>query len=76
MVACAFGEWHEQLDVMAQGPISKGGDLILQCGSEDSQICHQPCAACRYLRRKCTEECIFAPYFPQSEKENFVSVHR
>ncbi|GAQ89229.1 Lateral organ boundaries (LOB) domain-containing protein [Klebsormidium nitens] len=35
-----------------------------------------PCAACRFLRRKCTQECIFAPYFPQQEREKFVLLHK
>ncbi|KAG6493905.1 hypothetical protein ZIOFF_048908 [Zingiber officinale] len=35
-----------------------------------------PCAACKLLRRKCTSECIFAPYFPAEHPEKFASVHR
>ncbi|XP_074575992.1 LOB domain-containing protein 25-like [Curcuma longa] len=35
-----------------------------------------PCAACKLLRRKCTQECIFAPYFPAEHPEKFASVHR
>ncbi|XP_039052477.1 LOB domain-containing protein 24-like [Hibiscus syriacus] len=34
------------------------------------------CAACRYLRRKCTEDCILSPYFPSNNPQRFVSVHR
>ncbi|XP_047306164.1 LOB domain-containing protein 36-like [Impatiens glandulifera] len=33
-----------------------------------------PCAACRYLRRKC-RDCIFAPYFPPDNPSKFKSVH-
>ena len=35
-----------------------------------------PCAACKFLRRKCNPQCIFAQYFPQSEMETFKCVHR
>ncbi|GMI91921.1 LOB domain-containing protein 24 [Hibiscus trionum] len=34
------------------------------------------CAACRYLRRRCTGDCIFSPYFPSNNPQRFVSVHR
>ncbi|KAK7276456.1 hypothetical protein RIF29_17595 [Crotalaria pallida] len=35
-----------------------------------SQMGHRnklPCAACRYSRRKCTQDCPFAPYFPAND---------
>lgn len=35
-----------------------------------------PCAACKFLRRKCTSECIFAPYFPPEQPHKFASVHK
>lgn len=37
---------------------------------------HSPCAACKFLRRKCTQECVFAPYFPPDQPQKFASVHR
>ncbi|XP_027351034.1 LOB domain-containing protein 1-like [Abrus precatorius] len=37
---------------------------------------HQPCAACRMLRRRCDSKCLLAPYFPTDEIEKFVGVHR
>lgn len=37
---------------------------------------HSPCAACKLLRRKCTQECIFAPYFPPDQPQKFASVHK
>ncbi|KAL4395525.1 hypothetical protein S245_000007 [Arachis hypogaea] len=37
---------------------------------------NSPCAACKFLRRKCTQECIFAPYFPPDNPQRFASVHR
>ncbi|XP_031483117.1 LOB domain-containing protein 4-like [Nymphaea colorata] len=35
-----------------------------------------PCAGCKRLRRKCTADCIFVPYFPATEPEKFAEVHR
>ncbi|XP_011010203.1 PREDICTED: LOB domain-containing protein 1-like [Populus euphratica] len=37
---------------------------------------HQPCAACRMLRRRCDSNCILAPYFPGDEAEKFFGVHK
>ncbi|CAN8251370.1 unnamed protein product [Cochlearia groenlandica] len=36
----------------------------------------RPCGACKHLRRKCTEECVFAPHFPVSQLERFKCVHK
>ncbi|CAN8284032.1 unnamed protein product [Cochlearia groenlandica] len=35
-----------------------------------------PCAACKLLRRKCTQECVFAPYFPPTNPQKFICVHK
>ncbi|XP_062232548.1 LOB domain-containing protein 6-like [Phragmites australis] len=35
-----------------------------------------PCAACKFLRRKCQPDCVFAPYFPPDNTQKFVHVHR
>ncbi|KAH6766709.1 LOB domain-containing protein 4 [Perilla frutescens var. hirtella] len=35
-----------------------------------------PCAACKLLRRRCAEDCVFAPYFPADEPHKFASVHK
>ncbi|KAK4801321.1 hypothetical protein SAY86_021808 [Trapa natans] len=34
------------------------------------------CAACRYLRRRCSKDCIFSPHFPSSNPQRFAYVHR
>ena len=35
------------------------------------------CGACKFLRRKCTSECVFAPYFCYDEAANhFAAVHK
>lgn len=35
-----------------------------------------PCAACKLLRRRCAEDCVFAPYFPADQPHKFASVHK
>lgn len=35
-----------------------------------------PCAACKFLRRKCQPDCVFAPYFSPDNPQKFVHVHR
>ncbi|OIW13904.1 hypothetical protein TanjilG_31793 [Lupinus angustifolius] len=35
-----------------------------------------PCAACKLLRRKCGQDCVFAPYFPANEPHKFANVHK
>ncbi|KAJ8426430.1 hypothetical protein Cgig2_021037 [Carnegiea gigantea] len=35
-----------------------------------------PCASCKLLRRRCTNDCIFAPYFPADDPHKFATVHK
>ncbi|XP_020571441.1 LOB domain-containing protein 6-like isoform X2 [Phalaenopsis equestris] len=35
-----------------------------------------PCAGCKFLRRKCQPNCIFAPHFPSNQPHKFADVHR
>ncbi|XP_019259535.1 PREDICTED: LOB domain-containing protein 25-like [Nicotiana attenuata] len=37
---------------------------------------HMPCSACKFLRRRCTQDCIFLPHFPSAEPQKFIAVHR
>ncbi|KDP46425.1 hypothetical protein JCGZ_10265 [Jatropha curcas] len=41
-----------------------------------SSYSNAPCAACKFLRRKCLPDCIFAPYFPPEEPQKFANVHK
>ncbi|KAH9325432.1 hypothetical protein KI387_005610, partial [Taxus chinensis] len=41
-----------------------------------SSSSNSPCAACKFLRRKCTVECVFAPYFPPDQPHKFANVHK
>ncbi|XP_077210787.1 protein LATERAL ORGAN BOUNDARIES-like [Tasmannia lanceolata] len=44
--------------------------------SSSSSASNSPCAACKFLRRKCMPGCIFAPYFPPEEPQKFANVHK
>nr|ABR17444.1 unknown [Picea sitchensis] len=35
-----------------------------------------PCASCKIQRKKCSQSCVLAPYFPQDNPEKFLLVHR
>lgn len=35
-----------------------------------------PCGACKILRRRCTEKCVLAPYFPPNDPFKFTTAHR
>ncbi|KAI9086889.1 hypothetical protein K1719_031050 [Acacia pycnantha] len=35
-----------------------------------------PCAACKLIRRRCAQDCLFAPYFPANQPHKFASVHK
>ncbi|XP_010921015.1 LOB domain-containing protein 12 [Elaeis guineensis] len=35
-----------------------------------------PCASCKLLRRRCTKDCIFAPFFPSDDPQKFAIVHK
>lgn len=41
-----------------------------------SSYSNSPCAACKFLRRKCLPGCVFAPYFPPEEPHKFANVHK
>lgn len=46
-------------------------------GGGRKQGATSPCAACKLLRRRCTQyHCVFAPYFPGDEPHKFASVHK
>lgn len=44
--------------------------------ASSSSYSNPPCAACKFLRRKCLSGCIFAPYFPPEEPTKFANVHK
>ncbi|XP_047340301.1 LOB domain-containing protein 30-like [Impatiens glandulifera] len=43
----------------------------------NSRIIIEACGACKFLQKRCLDDCIFAPYFDSNEgTANFESVHR
>lgn len=44
--------------------------------ASSSNYSNSPCAACKFLRRKCMPDCVFAPYFPPEEPQKFANVHK
>ncbi|XP_062228104.1 LOB domain-containing protein 6-like [Phragmites australis] len=58
------------------------GSVITMASSSSSAaaagVCGtgSPCAACKFLRRRCQPDCVFAPYFPPDNPQKFVHVHR
>ncbi|XP_073140458.1 LOB domain-containing protein 10 isoform X2 [Henckelia pumila] len=47
-----------------------------RCRLKEMSSSNSPCAACKCLRRKCTQECVFAPYFPPDNPQKFTNVHK
>ncbi|GJN28511.1 hypothetical protein PR202_gb16645 [Eleusine coracana subsp. coracana] len=45
-------------------------------GSGSGGSSSPPCASCKLLRRRCTQECVFAPYFPPEDPHKFAIVHK
>ncbi|CAH9069397.1 unnamed protein product [Cuscuta europaea] len=41
-----------------------------------SSSANSPCAACKMQRRKCTQDCVFAPYFPPDQPQKFADIHK
>ncbi|KAK4261537.1 hypothetical protein QN277_004522 [Acacia crassicarpa] len=36
----------------------------------------RPCGACKWSRRRCEPDCIFAPHFPSDDPQKFAVVHK
>lgn len=51
-------------------------EKMASSSSSSSSYSNPPCAACKFLRRKCVGGCIFAPYFPPEEPTKFANVHK
>ncbi|KAJ1692327.1 hypothetical protein LUZ63_009025 [Rhynchospora breviuscula] len=56
----------DDLHPMATIPVDSVPSPVARNGS--------PCAACKYLRRKCLPCCVFAPYFPHNNLQKFIDV--
>lgn len=47
--------------------------MVEAAGKQDTA---SPCAACKMLRRRCAQDCVFAPHFPADEPLKFANVHK
>ena len=47
-----------------------------QTMKDPPSLSSSPCSACKLLRRRCSKDCIFAPYFPSTDPFRFASVHK
>ncbi|KAK4834277.1 hypothetical protein QYF36_020138 [Acer negundo] len=45
-------------------------------GGGGSGCSKQACAVCKHQRRKCANNCVFAPYFPADQQQDFMNAHR
>ncbi|PKA56462.1 LOB domain-containing protein 22 [Apostasia shenzhenica] len=45
-------------------------------GSGSPQHHGSSCAACKHQHRRCTEECVLRPYFPDDDQQQFANAHR
>ncbi|XP_068667753.1 LOB domain-containing protein 21-like [Aristolochia californica] len=41
-----------------------------------SRSSSSPCAACKFLKRRCIPSCIFSPYFKVEDQQKFANVHK
>ncbi|XP_023928730.1 LOB domain-containing protein 12 [Quercus suber] len=48
----------------------------MQRNNNGAQAANPACAACKHQRKKCTESCILAPYFPANRSREFQAVHK
>lgn len=48
----------------------------MQRNNHGAQAANPACAACKHQRKKCTESCILAPYFPANRSREFQAVHK
>jgi hypothetical protein len=57
-------------------PLTNFGEVVLLAMAGSGSGSSPPCASCKVLRRRCTQECVFAPYFPPEDPHKFAIVHK
>ncbi|KMZ69521.1 Protein LATERAL ORGAN BOUNDARIES [Zostera marina] len=62
--------------VTSSSSISTASAFTSSSSSTSSPSPTSPCAACKFLRRKCHPDCVFAPYFPPDNPQKFAHVHK
>jgi hypothetical protein len=57
--------------------IGANGAKPAMAGATQGVLVMVPCGDCKFLKRKCTSECIFEPYFgTNQDANNFAAVHK
>lgn len=59
-----------------QSEEGKGSDSNSNSNSNIGNGNRAACAACRYQRRKCKEDCVLSPYFPTNKTQEYEAIHR
>lgn len=68
---------HNSSLLMSSTSSNSCNSTITGTGSlSGSNTTSSPCAACKFLRRKCQPDCVFAPYFPPDNPTKFQNVHK
>lgn len=44
--------------------------------NNNNNVTHQACSACKHQRKKCSDKCTLAPYFPSNKNKEFQAVHK
>ncbi|XP_073154749.1 probable DNA primase large subunit [Henckelia pumila] len=70
--AVSSAEYESIKDKLNQVVRSNGKSL----SNGRKQGAASPCAACKLLRRRCMQDCVFSPYFPADEPHKFASFHK
>ncbi|KAI5061578.1 hypothetical protein GOP47_0024083 [Adiantum capillus-veneris] len=66
---------HQQGGMMLNTSINNHNHMMVMTSVNNINT-STPCAACKLLRRRCAQECPFAPYFSPHEPQRFASVHK
>ncbi|KAL5055051.1 hypothetical protein RYX36_035733 [Vicia faba] len=48
----------------------------MQENNNNNSVTRQACSACKHQRKKCSDGCILAPYFPSNKSKEFQAVHK
>ncbi|KAJ7980958.1 putative LOB domain-containing protein [Quillaja saponaria] len=62
--------------LISQSPSSSSSPPPPPPQQPQPQVVISPCAACKILRRRCSQKCVLAPYFPPTEPAKFTIAHR
>uniref|UniRef100_I1PG84 LOB domain-containing protein n=1 Tax=Oryza glaberrima TaxID=4538 RepID=I1PG84_ORYGL len=52
------------------------GEEDVEASSDSGGSATRRCAACKFLRRRCSRDCVLAPHFPASDPHRYACVQR